>query len=201
MRRTLVKVRHEPDTAIRVQFWRLTSGETGLDVSVLRDDGRKQHLTFFNPQDVTDWFLHHSRRNVETWREAFHHSGLTAKDFHRPDTKVGGTYTVRDETELYQVTRNALGDASRWPQIWVLNPDIHHETLKPGQELKLPGDAFRPGASGTGPGDVVLKVPYITHSGTTAITRAAPAMSPHMPWSWHITASTLGDPTPSWRTT
>jgi hypothetical protein len=53
VRKTLGTFRHGPDTSIRVQYWRLDSGPAGLDVSVLRGDGGRQHLSFFNPADVT----------------------------------------------------------------------------------------------------------------------------------------------------
>jgi hypothetical protein len=168
-----------------VQYWRLDSGPAGLDVSVLRDDGGRQHLTYFNPADVTAWFQASSRANVEAWRQAYHGSGLGADDFQRPTVRAAAVYEVRDETELWQVAKNALGDPQRWPEVWALNPGVHHESLKPGQRLKIP-TVSGPGASGVADGDVVLKVPYYTQrdnryypGGTCNVTSYAMVLAYH----------------------
>lgn len=87
MRKTLGTFRHGPDTSIRVQYWRLDSGPAGLDVPVLRGDGVRQHLTFFNPADVTAWFRASSRANVEAWRQAYHGSSLGEDDFQRLEAR------------------------------------------------------------------------------------------------------------------
>jgi uncharacterized protein YvpB len=96
---------------------------------------------------------------VEAWREVYHGSALTGDDFQRPEVRAGATYEVRDETELWQVAKNALGDPKRWPEVWALNPDVHHESLKRGQKLNIP-TVSGPGVTGVADGDVVLKVPY-----------------------------------------
>jgi nucleoid-associated protein YgaU len=50
------------------------------------------------------------------------------------------TYTVRSGDTLSGIAESQLGDADRWPQIFVLNRDIirHPDRIFPGQVLKLP---------------------------------------------------------------
>jgi nucleoid-associated protein YgaU len=52
-----------------------------------------------------------------------------------------GTYTVRPGDTLSRIAQQQLGDASRWPEIFLLNRGIiqHPDRISPGQVLTLPG--------------------------------------------------------------
>jgi LysM repeat protein len=51
------------------------------------------------------------------------------------------TYTVRPGDTLSGIARQQLGDANRWPEIFVLNRSIisHRDRISPGQVFALPG--------------------------------------------------------------
>jgi LysM repeat protein len=51
------------------------------------------------------------------------------------------TYTVKPGDTLAGIARQELGDANRWPEIFVLNRDIvnHRDRILPGQVFTLPG--------------------------------------------------------------
>ena len=50
------------------------------------------------------------------------------------------TYTVQRGDTLSSIAEEQLGDASRWPEIFVLNRHIlsDPDEIRPGQELSLP---------------------------------------------------------------
>ena len=52
------------------------------------------------------------------------------------------TYTVQPGDTLSGIAQQQLGNASRWPEIFVLNRSIiqHPDRISPGQVLTLPGD-------------------------------------------------------------
>jgi nucleoid-associated protein YgaU len=52
-----------------------------------------------------------------------------------------GTYTVRPGDTLSAIAQQQLGDASRWPEIFLLNRGTiqHPDRISPGQVLALPG--------------------------------------------------------------
>ncbi len=52
------------------------------------------------------------------------------------------TYTVQRGDTLSSIAEEQLGDASRWPEIFVLNRHIlsDPDEIRPGQELTLPTD-------------------------------------------------------------
>ena len=52
------------------------------------------------------------------------------------------TYTVREGDTLSKIAQEQLGDASRWPEIFVLNRHIIRDPdeIFPGQELTLPSE-------------------------------------------------------------
>jgi nucleoid-associated protein YgaU len=52
------------------------------------------------------------------------------------------TYTVQPGDTLSGIAQHQLGDASRWPEIFLLNRNIirHPDRISPGQVLTLPGD-------------------------------------------------------------
>ena len=52
------------------------------------------------------------------------------------------TYTVQRGDTLSGIAEEQLGDASRWPEIFVLNRHIisDPDEIRPGQELTLPSD-------------------------------------------------------------
>ena len=51
------------------------------------------------------------------------------------------TYTVQPGDTLSGIAEQQLGDASRWPEIFLLNRSIRHpDRLFPGQVLTLPDD-------------------------------------------------------------
>jgi nucleoid-associated protein YgaU len=52
------------------------------------------------------------------------------------------TYTVQPGDTLSGIAQHQLGDASRWPEIFLLNRSIirHPDRISPGQVLTLPGD-------------------------------------------------------------
>jgi LysM repeat protein len=51
------------------------------------------------------------------------------------------TYTVQSGDTLSGIAQQQLGDASRWPEIFLLNRSIRHpDRISPGQVLTLPGD-------------------------------------------------------------
>lgn len=184
MRKTLLSKRQSADTTIEAQFWQLDSGQAGLDIVVIRDSGHKQTFTFYNPADVTAWFTKSAAGLVSAWQDAYHKSAIDSGVFHRPDLTVGGTYTVTDETELWQVAEHALNDGKRWTEIWALNPDVHSASLTSGQIINLPGPAFGPRATGSQQGDVLLKVPYLSQrdnkyypGGTCNVTSYAMALT------------------------
>jgi nucleoid-associated protein YgaU len=54
----------------------------------------------------------------------------------------GASYTVQSGDTLSGIAQHQLGDASRWPEIFVLNRGIVRDPNKivPGQVLLLPGD-------------------------------------------------------------
>jgi|GEM_PF-2883575 len=184
MRKTLINEQQSPNTVVRVQFWLLENKDAGLDLSVIRSDGHQQNLTFYSPQDVTDWFGSYAKNLLATWQAAYHQSGIDPSVFHRPDLTVGGTFTVGTEKELWEVAQHALGDPKRWTDIWALNPDTHQISLAPGQVIKLPGPAFGGKATGCAQGDILLKVPYLSQrdnryhpGGTCNVTSYAMALS------------------------
>ena len=50
------------------------------------------------------------------------------------------TYTVQSGDTLSGIAHQQLGDASRWPEIFLLNRSIRHpDRISPGQVLTLPG--------------------------------------------------------------
>ena len=51
------------------------------------------------------------------------------------------TYTVQSGDTLSGIAHQQLGDASRWPEIFLLNRGIiqHPDRISPGQVLTLPG--------------------------------------------------------------
>jgi LysM repeat protein len=53
------------------------------------------------------------------------------------------TYTVQPGDTLSGIAQQQLGNASRWPEIFLLNRSIisHPDRISPGQVLTLPGDA------------------------------------------------------------
>ena len=58
------------------------------------------------------------------------------------------TYTVQSGDTLSGIAHQQLGDASRWPEIFLLNRSIRHpDRISPGQVLTLPADtAMQPPA-------------------------------------------------------
>jgi nucleoid-associated protein YgaU len=51
------------------------------------------------------------------------------------------TYTVQSGDTLSGIAQQQLGDASRWPEIFLLNRSIRHpDRISPGQVLTLPVD-------------------------------------------------------------
>jgi nucleoid-associated protein YgaU len=51
------------------------------------------------------------------------------------------TYTVQSGDTLSGIAQQQLGDASRWPEIFLLNRSIRHpDRIFPGQVLTLPAD-------------------------------------------------------------
>ena len=51
------------------------------------------------------------------------------------------TYTVQSGDTLSGIAQQQLGDASRWPEIFLLNRSIRHpDRISPGQVLTLPDD-------------------------------------------------------------
>ena len=51
------------------------------------------------------------------------------------------TYTVQSGDTLSGIAQQQLGDASRWPEIFLLNRSIRHpDRISPGQVLTLPAD-------------------------------------------------------------
>jgi nucleoid-associated protein YgaU len=51
------------------------------------------------------------------------------------------TYTVQSGDTLSGIAQQQLGDASRWPEIFLLNRFIRHpDRISPGQVLTLPDD-------------------------------------------------------------
>ena len=51
------------------------------------------------------------------------------------------TYTVQSGDTLSGIAHQQLGDASRWPEIFLLNRSIRHpDRISPGQVLTLPDD-------------------------------------------------------------
>ena len=52
------------------------------------------------------------------------------------------TYTVQPGDTLSGIAQQQLGNAGRWPEIFVLNRSIiqHPDRISPGQVLTLPGD-------------------------------------------------------------
>jgi nucleoid-associated protein YgaU len=56
------------------------------------------------------------------------------------------TYTVQRGDTLSGIAQEQLGDASRWPEIFVLNRDIisDPDEIFPGQVLTLPSDPAGP---------------------------------------------------------
>jgi nucleoid-associated protein YgaU len=52
------------------------------------------------------------------------------------------TYTVQPGDTLSGIAQQQLGNASRWPEIFVLNRSTiqHPDRISPGQVLTLPGD-------------------------------------------------------------
>jgi nucleoid-associated protein YgaU len=49
------------------------------------------------------------------------------------------TYTVQSGDTLSGIAQQQLGDASRWPEIFLLNRSIRHpDRISPGQVLILP---------------------------------------------------------------
>ena len=49
------------------------------------------------------------------------------------------TYTVQSGDTLSGIAQQQLGDASRWPEIFLLNRSIRHpDRISPGQLLTLP---------------------------------------------------------------
>ena len=51
------------------------------------------------------------------------------------------TYTVQSGDTLSGIAHQQLGDASRWPEIFLLNRSIRHpDRISPGQVLTLPVD-------------------------------------------------------------
>jgi nucleoid-associated protein YgaU len=58
------------------------------------------------------------------------------------------TYTIQSGDTLSGIAHQQLGDASRWPEIFLLNRSIRHpDRLFPGQVLTLPDDtAMQPPA-------------------------------------------------------
>ncbi len=58
----------------------------------------------------------------------------------------GFTYTVKRGDTLSSIAEEQLGDASRWPEIFVLNRHIisDPDEISPGQVLNMPGDSSEP---------------------------------------------------------
>ncbi|MBM3268108.1 MAG: C39 family peptidase [Candidatus Sericytochromatia bacterium] len=58
--------------------------------------------------------------------------------------------TVRPGDSLWRIAQNALGDGSRWREIYELNKDqiANPNLIHPGQQLRLPGDANQVAAGG-----------------------------------------------------
>jgi nucleoid-associated protein YgaU len=52
------------------------------------------------------------------------------------------TYTVQPGDTLSGIAQQQLGNANRWPEIFLLNRSIisHPDRISPGQVLTLPGD-------------------------------------------------------------
>ena len=51
------------------------------------------------------------------------------------------TYTVQSGDTLSGIAQQQLGDASRWPEIFLLNRGVRHpDRISPGQVLTLPAD-------------------------------------------------------------
>ena len=51
------------------------------------------------------------------------------------------TYTVQSGDTLSGIAQQQLGDASRWPEIFLLNRSIRHpDRISPGHVLTLPED-------------------------------------------------------------
>ena len=51
------------------------------------------------------------------------------------------TYTIQSGDTLSGIAQQQLGDANRWPEIFLLNRSIRHpDRISPGQVLTLPVD-------------------------------------------------------------
>lgn len=59
----------------------------------------------------------------------------------RDSLQFGSTYVVRKADSLWGIAQKTLGDATRWPEIYVLNKDKikDPDLIFPGTTLKLPG--------------------------------------------------------------
>jgi nucleoid-associated protein YgaU len=73
------------------------------------------------------------------------------------------TYTVQPGDTLSGIARRQLGDAGRWPEIFVLNRGTidHPDRIAPGQVLTLPGDTPmrpRPRIYIVRPGDTLSEI-------------------------------------------
>lgn len=56
-----------------------------------------------------------------------------------PNTAHAATYTVKQGDSFSSISASQLNDASRWREIWSLNPQIRTPTqLKAGEQLRLP---------------------------------------------------------------
>lgn len=59
----------------------------------------------------------------------------------RDSVQFGSAYVVRKADSLWGIAQKALGDATRWPEIYALNKDTvkDPDLIFPGTTLKLPG--------------------------------------------------------------
>lgn len=117
---------------------------------------------------------------------------------------LGGTYTVRKLDTLWGISKQVLGDATRWPEIYKLNQDQiqNPDLIYPGTVLKMPAPvkhqapkapshqkpqepAKKPGEPAKKPSEPVHSKPSEPTKTPTAPTQASKPAAPQAPADPH----------------
>lgn len=107
MSRNIIKTSHDNNTTIIVSY-----ENQSLVVGVYRNGGiAPQRIKYYNPIEVTNWFENNSIANTQKWKEAYWASGLTGKDFSRPE----GNKDVEIEVNYLAVPYRTQRDNDRYP--------------------------------------------------------------------------------------